>query len=61
MRRDPTCTFHPWPPPGRTGDSRTLAGWWVDHTPGRDVRVTQVLPERDGSRILTLTGAWRTS
>jgi len=61
MSRGLTCTFYPWPPPGRTRDSRTLAGRLVDHTPGRDVRVTQVQPEQGGSRVLTQTGAWRAS
>jgi hypothetical protein len=65
MSRDLTRTFHPWPPPGRArhcnGSSRTLAGRVAGHAPGRGARLPQVQPERAGSRVLALTGPWRTS
>jgi hypothetical protein len=65
MSRSLTRAVHLWPPPGHarhgTGSSCTLGGRLAGHALGRCARLTQVQPERGGSRVLARTGPGGTS
>ena len=65
MSRNLTPAVHRWPPQGRarhrSGNSRTLAARLAGHALGRGARLTQVQPERGGSRVLAQTEPGRTS